>query len=179
MTNYDYVKRWRGNNKGKVNAQSRRRYAKHRVRLSAYRKQWKRDNTTAEMREADRVAKIQYRKTEQYKLAAAKRSKKFKDKQELILVSIAGRPRPESCELCGNEARTVFDHCHTTGKFRGWLCDRCNRTLGQVKDSAELLLMMMEYLKSGGFGHVKIDIRRERSVTGISLCPSGQKISTA
>ena len=59
---------------------------------------------------------------------------------------MAGRPRPANCELCAEAAFTKFDHCHMTGKFRGWLCDRCNRTLGQVKDSRELLAKMIEYL---------------------------------
>jgi hypothetical protein len=51
------------------------------------------------------------------------------------LTAIAGRPRPTECELCGERPRRiVFDHCHATGAFRGWLCDRCNLTLGQAKE---------------------------------------------
>lgn len=62
----------------------------------------------------------------------------------------AATPRPERCDICGEQARTVFDHCHATGKFRGWLCERCNLTLGKVEDSTELLAKMISYLTHGG-----------------------------
>ena len=63
----------------------------------------------------------------------------------------ASRPRPEQCELCGIFRKDLkralcFDHDHTTGKFRGWICVRCNVALGMVKDNSELLLRMSEYV---------------------------------
>lgn len=67
--------------------------------------------------------------------------------------TLAGRPKPECCDLCGGKPSPwahrglVFDHCHQSGIFRGWLCDRCNRTLGQVKDSPDLLRKMATYLE--------------------------------
>ena len=42
--------------------------------------------------------------------------------------------------------RIVFDHCHQSNSFRGWICDRCNKVLGLVKDSVELLNKMGTYL---------------------------------
>jgi len=67
------------------------------------------------------------------------------------------RERPEVCEICKNpetsKHRTgktqslALDHCHETGKFRGWLCGRCNKVLGLVKDSESILNNMSEYLK--------------------------------
>ena len=37
---------------------------------------------------------------------------------------LVGRPRPDLCEVCKSPSRSVvFDHDHTTGKFRGWLCN--------------------------------------------------------
>ena len=62
--------------------------------------------------------------------------------------SNAGRTAPEQCELCGAFGKICFDHDHTTGKFRGWICARCNSALGFVKDNSELLLKMSEYVKS-------------------------------
>jgi len=38
------------------------------------------------------------------------------------------------------------DHCHTTGKIRGMLCDRCNRGLGYFKDNPKSLRMAAEYV---------------------------------
>lgn len=59
----------------------------------------------------------------------------------------AGRKRPECCELCGAMGMICFDHDHQTGKFRGWLCQRCNLVLGMVKDSTDLLGAMSSYLR--------------------------------
>lgn len=64
---------------------------------------------------------------------------------------LAGRPRPDICDLCGNppkwRATLHFDHSHQRGHFRGWLCIRCNVVLGLVEDSPRLLLQMIAYLR--------------------------------
>jgi len=39
------------------------------------------------------------------------------------------------------------DHDHKTGKVRGLLCSPCNRLLGQLKDSPEVLIRLANYLK--------------------------------
>lgn len=39
------------------------------------------------------------------------------------------------------------DHCHTTGKVRGLLCNNCNTALGLVDDKIEVLKRMIKYLK--------------------------------
>jgi Recombination endonuclease VII len=56
------------------------------------------------------------------------------------------------CKICGthkdNVKRTLcVDHCHITGKVRGLLCDTCNRSLGLLKDSVEILKKAIEYLE--------------------------------
>jgi hypothetical protein len=47
-------------------------------------------------------------------------------------IEIPNRPRPENCECCGGAPNKTlhFDHCHDTGRFRGWCCHGCNT--GQV-----------------------------------------------
>jgi hypothetical protein len=35
--------------------------------------------------------------------------------------------KPEACEHCGKVGEVVYDHDHTTGEFRAWLCRSCNR----------------------------------------------------
>lgn len=66
----------------------------------------------------------------------------------------AGRPRPEGCEICGgtnkNGKALQFDHCHRQGHFRGWLCSRCNLTLGRVDDNPQLLRQLAAYLERAG-----------------------------
>lgn len=72
-----------------------------------------------------------------------------KAKRELELKTKAGRPRPDICDVCkGNHhLRIVFDHCHQSGNFRGWLCDRCNKVLGLIYDDPVLLRNLAEYLE--------------------------------
>jgi Recombination endonuclease VII len=40
-----------------------------------------------------------------------------------------------------------IDHCHSSGRIRGILCQPCNHMLGLAKDSAETLLRAAAYLK--------------------------------
>lgn len=58
------------------------------------------------------------------------------------------RPKPLVCDICGQEhKKIVFDHCHQSGQFRGWLCDPCNIVLGNVKDDPAILRRMISYLE--------------------------------
>jgi len=81
----------------------------------------------------------------------AKRNKAFKERKRLQQIALAGRVPTEHCEICNELTLTVWDHDHKTGLFRGWLCDRCNRVLGSVNDSPNLLKKLSDYLeKSNG-----------------------------
>ncbi len=54
------------------------------------------------------------------------------------------------CFVCSEPegaTRLEMDHCHTTGKFRGWLCKPCNITLGMINDSPERLRKLIDYLE--------------------------------
>ncbi len=57
------------------------------------------------------------------------------------------------CAICSrperiNKAYLAVDHCHTTGKVRGLLCQACNTTLGKVEEREDLLLKMVDYLRT-------------------------------
>lgn len=57
------------------------------------------------------------------------------------------------CWVCGKKETTKdgylhVDHCHKTGKVRGLLCGLCNRGIGALGDSIELLEKAIEYLKT-------------------------------
>jgi hypothetical protein len=56
--------------------------------------------------------------------------------------------KPLKCECCKQIDKLVVDHDHTTGKFRGWLCKRCNLGIGKLGDNLEGLKKAVKYLES-------------------------------
>lgn len=55
------------------------------------------------------------------------------------------------CDICGGppdgrHKSFVYDHCHTTGIFRGILCNQCNQGIGLLRDSPVILTKAAEYL---------------------------------
>jgi hypothetical protein len=109
-------------------------------------------------RERARVKSATYRLKHKDRLKEAR--KIYRSKPDVILrrakcapgvvAEIPTRPRPDGCEICGgtspNGTQLHFDHCHETGIFRGWLCNRCNMTLGMVKHDPTILIKMVDYL---------------------------------
>lgn len=56
------------------------------------------------------------------------------------------------CATChrphaGYEKRLAVDHCHTTGKVRGLLCEACNRAIGMLGDNLDVVMRVHEYLR--------------------------------
>ena len=51
------------------------------------------------------------------------------------------------CACCGVPMdRPQFDHCHTTNKYRGWLCYNCNVGIGKLGDDLSGLMNAFAYL---------------------------------
>lgn len=56
------------------------------------------------------------------------------------------------CAICKtgdshhSSTKLNVDHSHLTGKVRSLLCGKCNKALGLVNDSTELLSAMIDYL---------------------------------
>jgi len=62
------------------------------------------------------------------------------------------------CAICGvHQSETVrkfhVDHCHSTGKIRGLLCQDCNHLLGRAKDTREILSNAIAYLNTTDTGY--------------------------
>lgn len=60
------------------------------------------------------------------------------------------RPAPDKCECCGNlpgKQAMNLDHCHATGKFRGWLCGKCNPAIGGLGDNLAGIRKALDYLQ--------------------------------
>ena len=56
------------------------------------------------------------------------------------------------CAICKThqsdlKTKLHVDHNHSTGKIRGLLCSMCNKGIGALKDSAEILLAAAKYLE--------------------------------
>jgi len=53
----------------------------------------------------------------------------------------------ENCQICDAElTKKCIDHCHSTNKIRGVLCNNCNTALGLVGDNVDTLHKMINYL---------------------------------
>ena len=52
------------------------------------------------------------------------------------------------CLICRMKEPNTIDHCHTTSKVRGLLCDPCNKGLGFFRDSISSLKNAIEYLET-------------------------------
>lgn len=144
-SNYEKVKEWRAKNPDKVAAQARRYAKNHPDKLREKALNYRAANIE-KVREQDKLATRRRRAKDP--VAQKIRYERWRLKKEAELWDIAGRPRAERCELCLEDVMTVFDHCHKEGYFRGWICDRCNRVLGSVKDSTDLLNAMILYLEN-------------------------------
>lgn len=51
------------------------------------------------------------------------------------------------CAICDQDAHLHIDHDHSTGKVRALLCSNCNRAIGLLKESAEVITKAAEYVK--------------------------------
>lgn len=58
------------------------------------------------------------------------------------------RPCPELCEVRGCTRKAInLEHCHATGIFRGWTCNRHNIGMGAIGDTLEAARAVVEYLE--------------------------------
>jgi hypothetical protein len=116
--------KWRRENKGKVREQNLRQDKKHTTRNKARKSDWYERN---------------------------------RDRQRLKRgLPVPTRPCPANCELCGIAPDRdgtgrfkvlALDHCHATGDFRGWLCNKCNAGIGALGDTIEGLKRAIAYLE--------------------------------
>ena len=56
------------------------------------------------------------------------------------------------CAICQKDisGSAQRDHCHTSGQWRGLLCNVCNWGLGHFRDDPMLLMKAAEYVLTGG-----------------------------
>lgn len=105
--------------------------------------------------EKEREVRRKHYEANQEKLRGGKRERR-KGKAE----ALAGRPKPELCEACGRpptKLGIVFDHCHKSDVFRGWLCNSCNIVLGLMRDSPTLLRKLAQYIEANDVAWLAVE----------------------
>lgn len=64
------------------------------------------------------------------------------------------RPPPDKCEICERQdynrkqdkpRHLALDHCHKTGKFRGWVCLKCNLAIAHFGDTRAGVQRVIDY----------------------------------
>lgn len=128
------------------NAKQRIRYAtnaEYKAYHSAKNKKWREDNR-------DKMNAYQRKHRDKY----PKRSREMNTAQARVSRGLPtpSRSQPLVCELCNSPndsgRQLCLDHCHDSGAFRGWLCNRCNTGLGLIGDTVKSLERALAYLKA-------------------------------
>jgi len=52
------------------------------------------------------------------------------------------------CAICGRNSRLNIDHCHSSKRVRGILCNQCNQGVGYFRDDPLLLEKAAAYLRN-------------------------------
>lgn len=127
-------------NREERNVYNRAWYAKNRDRIRQYQREWKRAHPEEKEKSRVRMHKLRVANPDK----ARAKGRRARGCPEPL------RPPPTTCECCGQVPTghgMCLDHCHVSGTFRGWLCGRCNRSIGQLGDSIEGLMNAVRYLQ--------------------------------
>ena len=86
-------------------------------------------------------------------------------------------PEGTACGICKSvDKKLVFDHCHSTNKFRDYLCDPCNRSMGVLGDNVEGLLRALNYLNKHEGKKILVDIHGVLNIDN-GVCDSNMQLS--
>jgi len=75
-------------------------------------------------------------------------SKKIAIKHAKSMGIPTSAPEGSACFNCKKIKPLVFDHCHKTCRFRGYLCDPCNRSIGVLGDGFDGIINTLNYLNT-------------------------------
>jgi hypothetical protein len=99
---------------------------------------------------AEEIAKKEFRSRCKYSLKQA-RTKAKRDGYQPCITSVDELVKSFTgfCQIClipeaKCSKKLSMDHCHKTGKFRGWICNKCNMGLGCLENH---LVQAIHYLK--------------------------------
>jgi hypothetical protein len=128
MTRAEYQKAYRLKNLARLKEQKKAYHLKNKVKFNKKSRNWWKEN-----------------KLRLWFTGLNKRYGLTKDEiYDLILT------QDSRCSICGKmlmRATAKLDHCHKTGKVRGFLCSQCNVGLGMFKENKRTLAKAVAYLK--------------------------------
>lgn len=143
--------RWRMANADRVKERRKMWLEKNRDRANAARRAWRKANREKE-RAASQRYRVKYPEKVRQRMAKANLVRMdyslTPEQYQAILVGQGG-----GCAICGAESgnskghRLFIDHDHVTGALRGLLCNRCNSSLGYMRDSPSMLRRAADYLE--------------------------------
>lgn len=130
---------------------ARARYQRDPAKAIAAAKRWQQENAerlNAYRRTRNKLPEVQRRQRDAYYRRTYGLSA---DEADEILAAQNGR-----CAICCRPApdrlgSMHLDHDHRTGAIRGFLCVDCNHGLGKLRDSPDLLLRALVYLRQRRF----------------------------
>ena len=119
---------WRNKNKETFNEKKRIRYA-----------------TDLEYRERTKATGRRYSKDhpEGQRTRWLKHAHGLSQEQYLALVSA----QDGKCAICRQAKSLAIDHDHSTNEFRGLLCGSCNRAIGLLQESPEIIRAAADYVE--------------------------------
>ena len=130
---------------------ARARYAADPAKYIAGVKRWQQENSerlNAYQREYRSRPEVKRKQRDAY---YRKQYGKTADEIDEIVELQGGRCLICKVELPERLGSRHLDHDHVTGQIRGVLCIDCNHGIGKLKDSPDLLLRAVVYLREGGF----------------------------
>lgn len=136
-----YHKNWRAENPEKAKRTPKKaaaHYAQFRIRYETKPEVRKRKNDSVRDWQGKNPEKV--------------RNMKLKKKYGITIEDFEAmfKAQDEKCAICGATSGYNFpavDHCHSTKKVRGLLCQRCNHGIGLFKDDPIRLRAAADYLE--------------------------------
>ncbi len=114
-------------------------YARNREKLLGKSQDWQRANpeTVLKMRRAYTPQRAATQRMVRYGLT--------EDRYQAMVTAQDGK-----CAICQRVMTPPHvDHDHNTGQLRGLLCDNCNRGIGHLKESPQIMNAAITYLRKG------------------------------
>jgi hypothetical protein len=137
-------RKWYQNNKNKARDQANKSYKKNQIKISARRKELLKDNPEKYKQARRKLYNPIKSKLNSWKYAGIKNM--TIERYNSLLISQNGKCA--ICKIPKEQFKRILnvDHDHQTGEVRGLLCDSCNRGIGYLKDSIDVITSAKNYL---------------------------------